>query len=305
MSENAPAGFDPSPLRIERGEAWAELRRGDGGEVVLEMRDPSHHWVAPVGDTVLTVGGWEWWFLAGRLSGDARSVEFVSGGERYGAELHASCWLVALPRDAGVAGGRLVATDPWGEQLVMIELGMVANPPPRPAVPRVELGSRRAPVTLRFDVGPDLKGWIAGIGLMLGLAGVNFALGEPAYASFSLVVALLIALAFLMRLLPGAYDLHLERDGFMWRSFCRTSRFRWSDVVDFRPIGRNLSDVGFDLAEGRGIPVSARMFAGLSGADRHLPPNTYGLSAVQLAALMNAWREDHLDREVRGSAARS
>jgi hypothetical protein len=286
-------GSDPAPLRIERDDAWAELRRDAGDDVVLEMHDPSYHWLVRVGDEVQTVAGAEWWFLAGRLPDDARSIELVAAGERYQACSHAGCWLAALPRDAAIVAEELVPIGSSGQPLETIELGPVVNPPPRPAVPRPELDPQRAPVTLRFDIRQDLTGWIAGVGFFLALALANLALDEPGYALLALLMALLVALACLQPLLPGVYDLRLDGDAFAWRGrLWQARRFRWNDVAHFRPIGQKLSDVGFDLADARRGGWSARVFAEVSGASHSLP-GTYGLSAVELAALMNAWRDHH------------
>jgi hypothetical protein len=147
--------------------------------------------------------------------------------------------------------------------------------------------------SLRFDARRNLRNAVAGVGFWLVVAAANLALSEREPALASLLVGAVFAVLFLQPLLPGIYDLRLNRDGFMWRGrLGQTRHFDWNDVAHFRPVGHKLADVGFDLVHVRQVGWSARVSAGIVGAHHNLP-DTYGLSAVELAALMNAWREHH------------
>lgn len=105
---------------------------------------------------------------------------------------------------------------------------------------------------------------------------------------FGLGAAILLASA-----LPGANFLRLTDEGFEARTLFRTWRFRWADVAGFG-VGAAGGQVlvMFDLAPAylerhpsRLVPVSRA----LSGFDAGLP-QTYGLKAEALAALMESWR---------------
>lgn len=101
----------------------------------------------------------------------------------------------------------------------------------------------------------------------------------------------LCAAAFATMLLPGAAYLSLDADGFTTCSLFRIRRTSWSGVGPFGPtqVGGQAM-VGYDSAE-QAIrrPRLAAVDTGLSGYNRALP-DTYGLSAFDLAALMNEAR---------------
>jgi hypothetical protein len=287
------AGADPPPLRLERGEAWAQLSRNPDGDAVLEMGDRSHRWEGQVTNEPAVAAGSEWSFVSARLTDGASTVEVVAGGREYQAATHVGCWVAALPLEAVVAGGQAVLFDAGGQQLGAIELAPIANPPPRPAVAREELAPERAPVTLRVDKRRQRRRAFAVVCGVLALAAVNLALGAPWFALLTLVAAAGFGIMALLTVLPGVYDLHLDRDGLLRRGWLwRPSRFHWSDVAHFRPLGEKESQVGFDSMGQRRGGWSARLSAGMTGA-HHVLPDSYGLSAVELAALMNAWREHH------------
>ena len=98
----------------------------------------------------------------------------------------------------------------------------------------------------------------------------------------------------LVTVLPGAAGLTLTKDGFVVRSLFRGRAYRWSDVGEFAvtevPYGTGSKKlVGFDdrlAVEG----LTARANVKLSGRNSALP-DTYGLSAEDLARLMSRWRQ--------------
>lgn len=98
----------------------------------------------------------------------------------------------------------------------------------------------------------------------------------------------------LATLVPGASYLELREDGFEFRSIYRKWFQRWSDIEEFFPQRIATNDMvcwnytpGYD-AQARGRKLSA----GLTGVEAALP-DTYGLSAPELAELMNQWRVRH------------
>jgi hypothetical protein len=99
----------------------------------------------------------------------------------------------------------------------------------------------------------------------------------------------LATLVFLALLMPGSASLLLTRDGFRVRSLWRSHFTPWSAVAAFgvvRISHRSMVSYNFtDVAAHRG----ARFSRALTGAEGALP-DSYGMSAEDLAALMTAWR---------------
>jgi hypothetical protein len=78
--------------------------------------------------------------------------------------------------------------------------------------------------------------------------------------------------------------------GFTICNLFRPGRLRWRDVRDFRPRSNpGVTFVGFDFT---GAPAPLGRFAArsLSWVERGLP-DTYGLDAEELAALLIVWRD--------------
>lgn len=97
----------------------------------------------------------------------------------------------------------------------------------------------------------------------------------------------------LATLVPGASYLELRQDGFEFSSLFRKWFQRWSDVDEFFPrrIATNVM-VCWNFAPGYGgQPRGRKLSAGLTGVEAALP-DTYGMPAAELAALMNRWRVD-------------
>jgi hypothetical protein len=104
------------------------------------------------------------------------------------------------------------------------------------------------------------------------------------------------AIAFSLLLLPNGAYLKLDSGGFTACSLFRTHRYRWLDVERFeaRRIGwREL--VGFNLSkEHRSRQSAPRLSWRVVGFDGGVP--AYGMSAQELAALMNEWRQRYASR---------
>ena len=101
----------------------------------------------------------------------------------------------------------------------------------------------------------------------------------------------LFSVAFGVAMLPGATFLRIERGGFTYRSFFRSRTFTWDDVDGFGPtMVSGVEIVGFHSRRARREnPFATATSAALSGYGSALP-DTYGLDARELAALLNeAW----------------
>ncbi|MGO9258307.1 MAG: hypothetical protein ACLQU1_18620 [Bryobacteraceae bacterium] len=102
----------------------------------------------------------------------------------------------------------------------------------------------------------------------------------------------LCSAVFLVQLIPGSSYLRLTAEGFdVCTMFRKWPRILWSSASNFRAVSIPPSFtrlVVFDLDEPARRTLS-RLNRGLAGADAGLP-DTYGMSAQDLASLMNAWR---------------
>jgi hypothetical protein len=104
------------------------------------------------------------------------------------------------------------------------------------------------------------------------------------------------AIAFSSLLLPKGAYLKLDSGGFTACWLFRTHRYRWSDVDRFevRRIGWR-EFVGFNLSkEPRSRQSAPRLSWRVVGFDGGVP--AYGMSAQELAALMNEWRQRYASR---------
>ena len=93
-------------------------------------------------------------------------------------------------------------------------------------------------------------------------------------------------------LLPGAASLKLDREGFETTSLFRRRRTRWQDATGFEPASippSMLKMVVYDDINAAGRAVAGLSVA-IAGRNAGLP-DTYGLSAADLARLMTRWRE--------------
>jgi hypothetical protein len=99
-------------------------------------------------------------------------------------------------------------------------------------------------------------------------------------------------IVFSLLLLPGSAYLKLDSSGFTLCTLFRAHSTGWYEVDSFqvgRIAGRKMVVFNFsNLHPGQG--VLRKLSSAVSGYEAGLP-ETYGLSAEELAAMMNDWRE--------------
>jgi hypothetical protein len=110
----------------------------------------------------------------------------------------------------------------------------------------------------------------------------------------------LVAVVAAAAMLPGAGGLTLDRDGFEATNLFRRHRTRWQDATGFQaaripPAHQNW--VAYDDVNASTKRI-AKFNVGIVGRNVALP-DTYGLSADNLAQLMVQWRERALAPSVR------
>ncbi len=107
----------------------------------------------------------------------------------------------------------------------------------------------------------------------------------------------LLALPFAMVALPGAAKLRIARDGFVATAFYRGHLTRWTDVSEFQ-IAQVTRGRQYILVYDDASPMeSAHLFSGSRIAGRNSAlPSTYGMSAEELARILNHWRSRALEQ---------
>lgn len=151
------------------------------------------------------------------------------------------------------------------------------------------------PATLR----PSRVKWVAILAVALAFTATGIAMTRDAasngpWAWFTVGVFTLFAVVAFVNLLPGASYLRLDRDGFEMRALYRRHRIGWDDVAGFGlmrvpPTGKQR--VGWNYRPGRGQPSRLRGFnLDRFGYEAALP-DTYGLSAADLVALLESLRQ--------------
>jgi hypothetical protein len=99
-------------------------------------------------------------------------------------------------------------------------------------------------------------------------------------------------IVFCLLLLPGSAYLKLDPAGFTVCSLFRVHSTRWYEVDSFEVgtiAGRKLVVFNFSNLH-RGQDFARALASSISGHEGALP-ETYGLSAEELAAMMNDWRQ--------------
>ena len=96
---------------------------------------------------------------------------------------------------------------------------------------------------------------------------------------------------FILLMLPNSSYLLLKEDGFTVCSLYRTSSLKWSDIEGFEVttiIGPKIVGFNFSSTYNRQQKVRkiSKNMAGYEGA----LPDTYGISAKELAELLNNWK---------------
>jgi hypothetical protein len=146
------------------------------------------------------------------------------------------------------------------------------------------------PVTLY----PSRKKWLlvfAG-GALFATGGAWMIQGGDGTGWFVLIFFGLVALVAAAAMLPGAGALTLDRDGFEVTNLFRRHRSRWQDTVGFLaariPPARQKFVVYDDVTQSS--RTLAKINVEIVGRNAALP-DTYGLSAENLAHLTARWRE--------------
>lgn len=137
---------------------------------------------------------------------------------------------------------------------------------------------------------------LLGGSLLFVLCGIWLREEGPVAAWLTIVLFGLAAVVFSVNLLPGSSYLKLTSEGFEQRVLFRTHEEAWKDIQHFEAYRNPTSSsrlVGYvydpdcaSTAGGAARKIS-RSLVGLDGA----LPDTYGMSADELAALMNDWLE--------------
>ncbi|HEY3636351.1 MAG TPA: hypothetical protein VGK95_14975 [Caldimonas sp.] len=133
------------------------------------------------------------------------------------------------------------------------------------------------------------------VGCAAFVAGGVFVLPTKPVAAYAAIVFFgLGVVVALVNLLPGSSYLELEQRGFTMCTFFRKSFHRWEDVAAFFPLSVEGTKpmVALRYAPSyQGARAIRRFATQLTGAEGALP-DTYGMSAADLAALLNKVRVD-------------
>ena len=128
--------------------------------------------------------------------------------------------------------------------------------------------------------------------------GVRMVPNAGAEAWFVLMVFGLGAIIGGVMLLPGAGMLRLDRDGFETTSLFRRHGFLWQAVKGFEAIRISHSMTKMVVYDDINLSgrTLAKFNAAIAGRNAGLP-DTYGLSAADLADVMTRWRERALTQQ--------
>jgi hypothetical protein len=149
------------------------------------------------------------------------------------------------------------------------------------------------PVTLKAS---RLKWGAILLGCAVFLCLVDFLrgnLGEIEFWICAVVFGAGVVVAVVPFVAPHYLSLVLDRDGFEWsRPFRSGNRIRWRDATNFQswqPSASRVKTVVFDDAAHNGT-TRGSLNKSIAGRNSGMP-DTYGLSADDLAYLLNQWRE--------------
>ena len=107
---------------------------------------------------------------------------------------------------------------------------------------------------------------------------------------FLTVIFIVIAIADVLALVSGGMWMKLDVDGFEWRNLWSfRKRQRWADSTEFDVISANFWQ--YVVHGNRTQPELSGLGRLLHFSGKAWLPDTYGLGAADLAALMNAWRQ--------------
>jgi hypothetical protein len=140
---------------------------------------------------------------------------------------------------------------------------------------------------------PSRRKWLlvfAGCALFVAGGAGMIASGEQT-GWFVLIVFGLFAATAAVMLLPGAGSLTLDGEGFETVSLFRRRRARWQDVTEFKVVRIPPSMQRMVVYDDRTLTGGiAKLNAAIAGKGAGLP-DTYGLSADEIARLMSSWRD--------------
>lgn len=108
-----------------------------------------------------------------------------------------------------------------------------------------------------------------------------------------------IVISFL-QLLPNCSYLELTPEGFISRNlFLRTKVLKWTDVMDFSVVQFGSADrkVGFNFSKSLPLSEHRRILSRFICGREGVLPDTYGISAAELCALMIEWQKKHSSKE--------
>jgi hypothetical protein len=112
------------------------------------------------------------------------------------------------------------------------------------------------------------------------------------------VVLAFAAIAFIpaMVALPGAAKLALDRDGFTATSLYRGKHTRWTDVSEFQIAQMSRGGHRIVVYDDASLTEGSHLMSGSQIAGRNSAlPDTYGLTAEELAKVLNHWRMQALE----------
>jgi hypothetical protein len=141
---------------------------------------------------------------------------------------------------------------------------------------------------------PSTRKWVL---LLLGCipfdaAGLWMVAQADPWGWYGLIVCASGTIVAVVMLLPGSASLKLDQDGIQITNFFRVRRTRWEDVSRFMPFSPlsliNTIVIYDDVSAAPGI--FRTLNAAIARRNAWLP-DTYGLSADNLAAVMAQWRE--------------
>lgn len=131
--------------------------------------------------------------------------------------------------------------------------------------------------------------------------------GEAAFGLVLVIPAAFFLLIAVLLMLPDSAYLELTAEGFRVKNLFRATLYRWSDVagafaaIDSGPRGMVCFNFRADFPLS---PKARRLAHKLAGYDGALP-STYGMSARDLAALMNEWNAGHASTVAQASPGTS
>jgi hypothetical protein len=144
---------------------------------------------------------------------------------------------------------------------------------------------------------PSRRKWILMLlgGAVFDAIGIAMVADGESWGWFGLIFFGLCTIGAAVMLLPGAASLELDRDGFQATTLFRHHRTRWRDATGFEPVSIPPSMqkmVAYD-----DVNAASRALANLNVAiasHNSALPDTYGLSAADLARVMTQWCEQAL-----------